>query len=102
LSPHLLIHTLSLHDALPISHALGDRHDVGRDARPFVGEQLAGPSETRVDLVVEQQQAELLAHRAQRLEEFRRRLAHAAFALDRLDRKSTRLNSSHVANSYAV
>src|SRR5439155_22048582 len=70
------IYTLSLHDALPIfEHAVG----LGVDARVARGEQLHRPE---------------------------RPAARAALADEQTvgagDRKSTRLNSSHVANSYAV
>ena len=64
--------------------ALGGRHDVGRDAGPFVREQLAGAAHAGLHLVEEQQQAELVAHRAQALEILDRGGAHAALALHRL------------------
>ena len=41
--------------------ALGDRHDVGRDAGPFIGEELAGAADAALDLVEDQQQAVLVA-----------------------------------------
>ena len=37
--------------------ALCDRHDVGRDAGMFIGEELAGAAERRLHLVENQQQA---------------------------------------------
>src|SRR5256885_10087254 len=70
------IYTLSLHDALPISLAVDDGHGVLE---------------------------------RQLLEVHRRQLVHAVFGeiaarlgVDQLDRKSTRLNSSHLVISYAV
>src|SRR5207302_10431168 len=82
--------TLSLHDALPISdqgHPAGQRlpgqpHGLEdeRDARQRVDHRQ--PVHVRRP-----------AHRA---------ADHRPFALDELDRKSTRLNSSHVKISYAV
>jgi hypothetical protein len=51
--------------------ALGDRHDVGRDARPFMGEELAGAADAGLDLVEDQQQAVFVAELAKRLHEFR-------------------------------
>src|SRR3546814_3706874 len=41
--------------------ALGDAHHVRRDPGPFMGEQLAGAAVAALDLVEEQQQAELVA-----------------------------------------
>ena len=64
--------------------ALGHRHDVGRDAGPFVREQLAGAAHAALHLVEHQQQAVLVAQLAQGLEELRGD-AHAALALHRLD-----------------
>src|SRR5439155_21435153 len=75
------IYTLSLHDALPISalrRDRGGRHRRGvRDVRADAADQAA---DGRCEL-------------AMALEEYKRK---------RKDRKSTRLNSSHVAISYAV
>ena len=45
--------------------AFGDGHDVGRDARPFVREELAGASHAGLDLVEDQQQPVLVAELAQ-------------------------------------
>src|SRR5471032_1910574 len=67
-----------------------------------VAPHLAGPAETRVDLVVEQQQAELVADRAQVLQELRGRLSDAAFALDRLDQDARGLVVHHVAYDVGV
>src|SRR5437868_8866020 len=75
------IYTLSLHDALPIS---GDR-------RPAVAAKLAnGSLEGTAACRIVHEHVEAGGGRA---EEDRRAL---------LDRKSTRLNSSHVSISYAV
>src|SRR5690606_40286259 len=86
-------YTPSLHDALPISV---DVHHVPGDERSTVGQQerrevrqlpvLADPAEGHP----------LLEH----LRDLRRRHQAAPSALG--DRKSTRLNSSHVQISYAV
>ena len=46
------------------ANALGDRHDVGCDARPFMGEELAGAADAALDLVENQQQP--VAHRRSR------------------------------------
>uniref|UniRef100_UPI00311E444F hypothetical protein n=1 Tax=Thauera sp. SDU_THAU2 TaxID=3136633 RepID=UPI00311E444F len=48
--------------------ALGHRHDVGRDARPFVGEEPARAADAGLDLVEDQQQAVFVAEPAQFLE----------------------------------
>src|SRR5439155_26125758 len=67
------LYTLSLHDALPISRPRADRRGRGDPRGP---RRLGSPAErTRVE---------------------------ARIDAGELDRKSTRLNSSHVATSYAV
>ena len=45
--------------------ALGHRHDVGRHAGPFIGEELAGAADAGLDLVEDQEQAVLVAEAAQ-------------------------------------
>ena len=70
---------------------LGDRHDVGRDAVPFMSEELAGPAHAALHLVIDEEQAELVGDLAQPLEIAGRSRAHAAFALDRLDKNRRRL-----------
>src|SRR5690606_41332435 len=80
-------HTLSLHDALPISLQLRARDgpSLGEVPDPHRhGAALGDP--------VSEQQGRHLQHRS-------RGADHAA---QDLDRKSTRLNSSHVKISYAV
>ena len=52
--------------------ALGHRHDVGRDTRPFMGKQLAGAPDAALDLVEDQQQAMFVAEVTQRTENPRR------------------------------
>ncbi len=71
--------------------ALGDRHDVRRDAGPFMGEELAGAPDARLHLVEHQQQAEFVADLAEALQELDIGGAHAAFALHRLDQDRGRL-----------
>src|SRR5690606_39831202 len=77
--------SLSLHDALPIwrtdNHGRGGL--VGHDLRPE-GDGRGGGPEQGADLTVQQRRALRPDRRADR------------------DRKSTRLNSSHVKISYAV
>src|SRR5207244_11581735 len=87
--PH--ISTLSLHDALPISQQTGDRINPRRVdvARP---EQMQAP-------------AEVVGDRGnQRLRQLPldARLTGEDLGRDQVDRKSTRLNSSHQIISYAV
>ncbi len=72
--------------------ALGDRHDVRRDARPFIGEELAGAADAALDLVEDQQQAVLVAElRAAPCRNAFGDRADAALALDRLDQDRRRL-----------
>ena len=57
----------------------------GVDTGALIGEQPPGAPETGLHLVEDQQQAVLVAQLAQAAQEGRRRNAHAALALDRLD-----------------
>src|SRR5699024_11759674 len=86
-------YALSLHDALPIC-ARGRIFDAKRDYRRAVDETLFGLGERRydalVDLLVQLRQPQLSKRPNERA------------LSDALDRKSTRLNSSHVSISYAV
>src|SRR5437870_10968428 len=86
-----VIYPLSLHDALPISGGGQRRRHVGRQRRSLEGE----PH-------LERQPAPLEAFSGR--EAAGRRLAAGESELGSIrgDRKSTRLNSSHVAISYAV
>src|SRR5207302_9904794 len=75
--------TLSLHDALPI-YAVGGQHVRGRRGHPHIG------------------QHDRLDHRAAGEGQARQPGAPRCARHPRRDRKSTRLNSSHVKTSYAV
>src|SRR5437660_5753494 len=80
------IYTLSLHDALPIfRQGIRTSHEAGADLDRLHGRQGRGD------------QGDLRAEAAAEQEEDTGNAAHAGE-----DRKSTRLNSSHVAISYAV
>ena len=63
----------------------GDGDEVGLDAGILDAEHLAGAREAGLHLVGDQQDAVLVADRAQRLEQFGRRRMEAALALHRLD-----------------
>src|SRR5207253_9920994 len=90
--------TLSLHDALPIFH-VGVGHDDDavvaqlRQVEFFAPDAASQRRDHRPDLVAAQHLVEPRLLHVQNL---------AFDGQDRLDRKSTRLNSSHVAISYAV
>src|SRR5690606_39771709 len=93
--------TLPLHDALPIFDL-----DIGVPARGWTGEAYQGHifwDELFIFPVFNHRMPEitrsLLMYRARRLGEAREAARRAGF---RGDRKSTRLNSSHVKISYAV
>src|SRR5439155_23831784 len=90
------IYTLSLHDALPISLAAVDRD-------PDVERQRAGDVDRRVGSESDSDQhgeREVVQHLAATHEQGQRGQEHRQRSDE--DRKSTRLNSSHVAISYAV
>src|SRR5207245_4477189 len=82
--PTAEFHSPSLHDALPIFRAPGTAIDLAHEGlRSAVEQQLAA-------IQHDQTVGEAL------------RLADRLIVLDRGDRKSTRLNSSHGSHSYAV
>ena len=64
---------------------LGDRHDVGLDAKMLDRKHLPGPAHARLHFVGNQQDAVLLRNLAQPLMKLRLRHDIAALALDRLD-----------------
>src|SRR5438132_8272756 len=81
-------YALSLHGALPILEARGQREDRRRaEERERLKD---GEDEAAQD------------RRQDHGKRYGQRDADAARAQDRRDRKSTRLNSSHTVNSYAV
>ena len=67
------------------ANALGDRHDVGRDAIKFVRKELAGAPDSGLHLVEHQKEPMLAAKLAQPPQEAWRRGADSAFALNRFD-----------------
>src|SRR3546814_1896067 len=77
-------HTLSLHDALPTSGALAERHVVGADAGVLAVEQPASAAHAGRDLVEDQQHAALLGQLAQAAEIRLAGRDHPRLALDRL------------------
>jgi hypothetical protein len=77
-------------DRKAAANALGDRHDVGGDAGPFMGEELAGAPDTALHFIEQQQDPMLVADLTQALEFLGRHRTHAAFALDRLDEDAGR------------
>src|SRR5207244_8946715 len=100
--PPTTLSTLSLHDALPISHQLAADHEpqAGAAAAPAaVADLLEGPEDAR-ELGFAHADAAVLHLEAQPR---RRNAAHPQpdlAAVGELDRKSTRLNSSHQIISY--
>src|SRR5690606_41747474 len=99
--PSSQTYTPSLHDALPISYALVAPHlsRLHQHSVPIVGQhgpRLGSFAGHSLALAVF-----LLHHLArQRAVDLRHR--RPVDLIDGVDRKSTRLNSSHVKNSYAV
>ena len=82
--------------------ALGDRHDVGRDAVNLVREELAGTANAGLDLVHHQQQAMLIAQIAQPAQEARWRQPHAALALNGLDQNARRLRPDERLDRFQI
>ncbi len=73
-------------DRKAAAEALGGGHDVGRRARPFIREELAGAADAGLHLVEDEQQAVLVGTaRADRAGTRPSTAADAALALDRLD-----------------
>ena len=68
--------------------ALGRRHDVGRHAIIFIGVEIAGARDPALHLVEHQHQVALVARVAQAVDEFLRRRADPALALDRLEQEA--------------
>src|SRR5207253_9927267 len=94
--------TLSLHDALPIfhrKHALVDPDDLVEE-RNAVGQARAGRADRAAREVAVEDALGLAEPHHDRLLGFRNN--REAGRQQEQDRKSTRLNSSHVAISYAV
>ena len=81
---------------------LRHRHDIGRDARPLMREQLARPPHARLHLVEDQQQPVFVADLAQRPQFRRLDDPHAAFALDGLDQDAGRLRPDRLAHRLEV
>src|SRR5690606_41137648 len=86
------LYTLSLHDALPIlAEHVGQRHQGLHRLRVAAGVGALDLAATAVDVADHVAQVILRRHHLDRHDRF-----------EQLDRKSTRLNSSHVKISYAV
>src|SRR5437868_8211619 len=87
------IYTLSLHDALPISIERDLRSQYGAEYRVIGSDSPEGALEVLKQLKVRNDNVALLLadQRMPRMD-----------GVEFLDRKSTRLNSSHVSISYAV
>src|SRR5208283_2117584 len=70
---------------------LGERSDVGRDARLLDGEKASDAPDSGLHLVEHEQQSAPVAKLAQRAQKFVRKDANAALALNRLDQHACRL-----------
>ena len=51
-------------DGEAVSERLGDSHDIGRDARPFMGEEPPGAPHAALHLVEDEHEAGLVGERA--------------------------------------
>src|SRR5690606_41376648 len=93
--------TLSLHDALPISH-----YDNGIKFFSAQGEKLDDATELQIEAALEQPfrtvASEQLGKAVRTRDAVGRYVEACKNSVPRGDRKSTRLNSSHVKISYAV
>src|SRR5690606_40656206 len=90
---------LSLHDALPIFAAEAQNHPMPR-GKPGWAWQAAARALVLREVLLREAKAQAIAPEPIELEEGKWEVDEEA--LIRQDRKSTRLNSSHVKNSYAV
>src|SRR5690606_41849101 len=90
------IYTLSLHDALPISRS-GGEHAQRQQGQ--VGQRRVGQ---KIDEAIVRQHQHAAVHRAGHGQRQQRRGVTGQLGGKGRDRKSTRLNSSHVKISYAV
>ncbi len=67
------------------TNSLGDGHDVGLDARPFMSEEFAGTANARLHFVEDQQKTLVIADLAQQTHELFREATQTALALHRLE-----------------
>src|SRR6202030_2570098 len=72
-------------DREAVPERLRDRHDVRRNALPFMCEELPGAPHTALNLVIDEHQAELVGNVAQPAQVSLGRGPYAPFALNRLD-----------------
>src|SRR5207249_11125267 len=100
--PPLALSPLSLHDALPIlapdvcvEHRFEQFLLTAQQQLAFTGAPRSASIEAGVEV-----QPEPMTHRQDVANQLRRRFAERAVELAVEDRKSTRLNSSHVSISY--
>src|SRR5205807_7963089 len=95
-TPPPYIYTLSLHDALPIYSCRPSRMSEKPESEEFEDEEADEPVAEDGDVDLDQviKDLDLAKRRGQKVGEIE--------ILDDLDRKSTRLNSSHLVISYAV
>ncbi len=70
------------------ANPFADRHDVGRDAGFFIGEQTSGASNAGLHFIEDQEQPARVAEFPQALEEAWRRTRDTHFALDRLNQNA--------------
>ena len=84
-------------DRKAAAQTLGERHGVGLDPGPLIGEELAAAAHAALHLVEQQEQPELVADRAQATQELDIGGADAALALNRLDHDRRRLGADRGA-----
>src|SRR5699024_12802495 len=85
------LYTLSLHDALPIFKSLGFKYSTRGAVTVSVS-----------DIIVPPEKGQILKEADDQVAEINGLYRMGMLSEDERDRKSTRLNSSHVSISYAV
>src|SRR5205807_7411333 len=100
-TPHPDIYPLSLHDALPISQARRIVDEASTKAQQIISETREQAERIRQEATAraQQQREEMLSGAKSKAEA---EALQSDKETEQIDRKSTRLNSSHLVISYAV
>ena len=84
------------------ANALGQGHDVGRNARGLMGKEMARAAHAALHLVEDQEQAVPVAQGPQPPQASRRNGPNATLALDRFDQDRRRFRSDHLFDRVVI